>query len=338
MPRESGMRIRRSLFAVPLALLVLALAAPSAGAVPFRFFSWESPWNRQTTPAATLDPGSAEAVGALYREVQRELTASEGPGIAATSNSVPIYEVPASQPTVPVQLISRFHVPALESAWSAVPLPTNAQPATGNDRHLLIWQPSTDRLWEFWHLSKTPSGWLAEWGGAIAHVSSSTGVYGPSSWPGANATWGASASSLSIAGGLITLEDLAAGEINHALAIGLPRVRAGTFAAPAARTDGTSWVGTSLPEGARLRLDPSLELWKLHLPPLTLMLARAAQRYGIYVRDCAATVTFYAQDPAPTGADPYDGARGYFEDTYPARLLSAFPWKRLQLLPMQLSG
>ncbi|MET0558993.1 MAG: hypothetical protein ABW065_10030 [Solirubrobacterales bacterium] len=332
------MGTRRLPIAVLLALALLALAAPGAGATPARFFSWDSPWNRQVAPTAALDPGSSEAVGALYREVQRELAASEGPGIAATYNSVPIYEVPASQPTVPIQLVSRWRVPSLESAWSAVPLPASAQAAPGNDRHLLVWQPSTDRLWEFWHLAKTVSGWQAEWGGAMEHASTSSGVYGSSSWPGADGTWGATASSFSLAGGLITLEDLAAGEINHALAIALPRVRAGTFAAPAARSDGNSWVGTSLPEGARLRLDPTLELWRLHLPPLTLMLARAAQRYGIYVRDVAGTVTFYAQDPAPTGTDPYYGPGGYFEDTYPARLLASFPWKRLQLLSMQLTA
>jgi len=332
------METRRLSIAALLAVLMLALAAPNAGAAPFRFFSWESPWNRQAAPTAALDPGSAEAVGALYREVQRELAAAEGPGVAATYNSVPIYEVPATQPTVPVQLLSRWHVPALESAWSAVPLPANAQPAPGNDRHLLLWQPSTDRLWEFWHLTKSLSGWQAEWGGAMEHVSTSPGIYGPASWPGADGTWGASASSLSIAGGLITLEDLAAGEINHALAIAVPKVRAGVYAAPAARTDGSSWVETSLPEGARLRLDPTLQLWKLRLPPLTLMLARAAQRYGIYVRDYAATVTFYAQDPTPTGTDPYDGPGGYFENTYPAKLLASFPWKRLQLTSMQLTS
>jgi len=332
------MRLPRPILATLLGLALLVSGAASADAAPSRFFSWDSPWNRQIPPTAAVDPGSTEAIGALYREVQRELAAVEGPGIAATSSSVPIYEVSPSQPTVPVQLVSRWHVPALESAWSAVPLPATARPAAGPDQHLVVWQPSTDRLWEFWHLAKTVSGWQAEWGGAIEHASTSSGVYGPSAWRGAASSWGASASSLSIAGGLITLEDLAAGEINHALAIALPRVRAGAFATPAGRTDGNSWVGTALPEGARLRLDPNLELWRLHLPPLTLILARAAQRYGIYIRDVAGTVTFYAQDPTPTGADPYDGPDGYFENTYPDRLLSSFPWKRLQLLSMQLTS
>ena len=275
--------------------------------------------------------------GALSQEVSRELETDQGPSISTTSYSVPIYTVPAEQPTVSVRLASRFVVPALSAAWSAVPLPPSAAPAEGQDRHLLLWQPSSDRLWEFWHLSRTSTGWQAGWGGAMQSASSNFGTYGPAAWPGATGSWGGSASSLSIAGGLITLEDLRKGEINHALAIGVPKVRAGEYAAPAERTDGESTSPTALPEGAHLRLDPNLELWKLQLPPLTLMLARAAKRYGIFVRDKAADVTFYAQDPTPTGRDPYTGPNGFFEGTYPARLLSAFPWTHLQLLQMQLA-
>ena len=32
------------------------------------------------------------------------------------------------------------------------------------------------------------------------------------------------------------------------------------------------------------------------------------------------------------------GPNGFFEGTYPARLLSAFPWAHLQLLQMQLTN
>jgi hypothetical protein len=332
---------RATLSATLAALVCLAALGPTpaaaSGEAPFRFFAAGSPWNQPVPGAAPLSASSGEFIGALSREVSRELETDQGPSISTTSSSVPVYTVPAGQPTVPVQLVSQFAVPALSSAWGAVPLPPAAQPAEGKDRHLLLWQPSTDHLWEFWHLVHTSTGWQAGWGGAMQNASSNFGVYGGAAWPGATGSWGASASSLSIAGGLITLEDLRKGEINHALAIGVPKVRAGAYAAPAGRTDGESTSPTALPEGAHLRLDPSLELWKLHLPPLTLMLARAAKRYGIFVRDIAGNVTFYAQDPTPTGNNPYEGQNGFFEGTYPARLLSSFPWSRLQLLQMQLT-
>jgi hypothetical protein len=305
---------------------------PENEQVPERFFAPDSVWNTPVPAAAPLAPDSAEIVTALARQVAAERVARRGPAIATTQYSVPIYTVPAGQPTVPVRLDCPYLAISLRAAWSAVPLPAEAQPAGGRDRHLVVWQPSSDRLWEFWHLSAGADGWQAEWGGAIENVSESTGVYGPESWPGAWPTWGATASSLSVLGGLITLGDLERGRIDHALAMSVRDVRAHTFLAPARRTDGESTDPLSLPEGAHLRLDPALDLTTLRLSPLALMIAEAAQRYGILVRDVAANVTFYAQDPVNVAFDPYLGAGGYFEGSYPQALLDGFPWSQLQLL------
>ncbi len=304
---------------------------------PFSFFSPTSFWNEELPADAPLDPSSAAIVGALNEEMAKAVEAKKGPAnINTTSWSVPIYTVPADQPTVKVTLENASRTPVLQSAWDAVPLPGNAQPAAGTDEHLVVWQPSTDRLWEFWRLEKTEAGWQASWGGAIQNVSSDSGAYGPEAWPGATRWWGASASSLSIAGGLITLEDLERGEINHALAMAVPNTRAGIYASPAERTDGVSTEPQSLPEGAHLRLEPNLDLASLHLPRLTLMMAEAAQRYGIFIRDTASNVAFYAQDPIPTGTNPYTGPHGYFEGKTAQKLMASFPWSHLQLLKMEL--
>lgn len=302
----------------------------------FRFFSPTSIWNEPVAAASPLDPDSASIVTALESLVGSELAAKTGPSINTTESSVPLYTVPADQPTVPVELQSGFAAPALRSAWSAVPVPPDTQPARGNDRHLVVWQPSTDRLWEFWEMNRDGDAWEAGWGGAMLHASESSGVYDSASWPGATRFWGASASSLSIAGGLITLEDLERGRIDHALSMSVPNVRAGVYSSPAQRGDGKSADPLALPEGAHLRIDPDLDLGRLHLPGVTLMLAEAAQRYGIFVRDGARSVTFQAQDPTPTGSDPYRGPDGFWEGSYPRAILAAFPWSHLQLLQMDL--
>jgi len=314
--------------------------AKEEAAAPFRFFSPTSFWNEELPADAPLDPSSAGVVGAFAGQITAAYATKKGePFINTTSYSVPIYTVSDTQATVKVAYEIPYGGkanPALEAAWDAVPLPAEAKPARGTDRHLVVWQPSTDKLWEFWGLEKTGAGWQAKWGGAIEKASSDSGAYGPEAWPGAQPGWGASASSLSIAGGLITLEDLEKGQINHALAIALPNVRAGVYASPAQRSDGGSTEPLSLPEGAHLRLDPSLDLASLHLPKLTLMLAEAAQRYGIVVRDQAEEPVFYGQDPTPTGTEPYTGAHGYFEGKSPSQILASFPWSHLQLLKMEL--
>jgi hypothetical protein len=314
-------------------------AVPSGS--PFRFFSPSSFWNEPVSANAPLDPSSAAVMGALEAEITHgEETGGRPETTIETSDySVPVYTVPADQPTVKVKLDNPSVGPsalALRSAWSAVPLPPNAHPAAGSDGHLVVWQPSTDKMWEFWRLVHGTEGWYATWGGAMQNVSSNDGVYGPEAWPGATQYWAGWASSLSLAGGLITLEDLERGQINHALLMAIPNVRAGVYSSPARQDDGTSTNALSLPEGAHLRLDPKLNLAALHLPRLTLMIAEAAQRYGIFVGAKGVNIAFYGQDPTPTGTNPYIGADGYFEGKQPNQIIALFPWKHLQLLKMEL--
>jgi Bacterial Ig-like domain (group 3) len=305
---------------------------------PFRFFAPTSFWNEPVPADAPLDPNSTAIVSAFDGEIAAANDAKEGlPTINTTAWSVPIYTVSNTQATVKVtQEYGGNLNAALQSAWDAVPLPPEAKPAAGTDKDLVVWQPSTNKLWEFWGLEKTEAGWWARWGGAMGSASSDPGVYGPEAWPGAQPGWGVSATSLSVAGGLITFEDLELGQINHALAIAIPNTHYGEYASPAQRTDGYSTKPLSLPEGAHLRLDPNLDLASLHLPRLTLMMAEAAQRYGIFVRDSGANVAFVAQDPTPTGSNPYTAAHGYFEGKSPAQLLASFPWSDLELLKMEL--
>jgi hypothetical protein len=311
----------------------------SQGSTPFRFFSPSSFWNTPLPANARIDPSSRARVRAFVAQIETEERTNDGPWINTVRSGVPIYTVPADQPTVQVQLVNHIAEPSLTAAWSAVPLPPTAQPAAGHDGYLVVWQPSTDKLWEFWHAIHNANGtWQAEWGGAMQDVLTSSGVYGSKAWPGAQTWWGMSASSLSLVGGLIFLQDLELGHINHALEMSLPERAATVYASPAQRTDGRSTNPLTLPEGAHLRLNPKLNLAALHLPHLTLMLAEAAQRYGIFVTDGTGTSgssTFFAQEPPP-GTDPYTGTNGYLEGKHPNQLLASFPWSELQLLKMEL--
>jgi hypothetical protein len=116
----------------------------------------------------------------------------------------------------------------------------------------------------------------------------------------------------------------------------VPNARAGVFAWPAQRSDGTGGP-TTLPEGARLRLDPRLNIAALNLPPMTRMMAEAAQRYGIVVRDRTKNaVTFFAEDHTPKGRDPYAGPEGLFGGETPSGVLERFPWEQLRVLKMSL--
>jgi hypothetical protein len=112
--------------------------------------------------------------------------------------------------------------------------------------------------------------------------------------------WGATASSLPMVGGLITLADLASGHIDHAVAVMVPMAKGNAFYFPAQRTDGGDASPAAVPEGARFRLDPTLDLSALQMSPVARMIAEAAQKYGLIVNDqTGATVGFRAEDPTP---------------------------------------
>jgi hypothetical protein len=260
--------------------------------------------------------------------------------IQTSDTSTPLYVVPSDQPTVRVTLDAGAWATSLQQALENVPMPPNAIAAAGPDMHLTVWQPSTDRLWDLFKARKLDDGWHASFGGATSSVSTFSGYYSDASWPGlSHSYWGATATSLPVIAGTMRISELRNGVIPHALALNIPFARPTVYSYPAQRTDGTSSDPAAIPEGAHFRLDPTLDLSKLNLPPMTRMMAEAAQRYGMIVRDQTGwAVAVFGEDPTPTGTNPYDGPTGFFRGWQPSDLMKAFPWDRLQLLRMDLHG
>ena len=278
----------------------------------------------------------------LNAEVAREEGRGTGPWIMTGAM---IYVVGPDQPDVSVQLDdpTASWRAGLQAAFTAVPVPPGAQPGSDSDAEMTVWQPSSDKLWEFFKMRLLSDGWHAAWGGAIQNVSQSPGYYTTGSWPGASTSWGATASSLPHAAGVITLSDIEQGAIDHALAMNLPDACKGVYSWPAQRTDGDDTAANCIPEGAHLRIDPSLDIPAMHLPSLVQMMAEAAQKYGIIVRDQTHWATgFLIESPPPTESDLFysNGApnpTGPFQGQWPSGLMSHFPWSAVQVLKMDLT-
>lgn len=208
--------------------------------------------------------------------------------------------------------------------FTGVPVPANAVPAAGTDAELSVYSPDTDQLWEFWKAAKAADGtWSACWGGRMDGVST-----GPGHFLGG---FGATATGLPNAGGAVRLAEITAGRIDHAISIAIPSPAEATdFSWPAQRSDGFDPDPAALPEGSRLRLDPSLDLASLRLTPAGLVIARAAQRYGFVVVDKAGSVAVIAEavDKNADGTDPWRLALG----TPDYAVLKNFPWTRMQVI------
>jgi hypothetical protein len=283
---------------------------PSAG----RFFAPGSVWNRPLPGDTPVAANSSALVARLQKQVK-----TAGPWIATTNFSVPIARAGRHQRRVKVTLDTSYG--PLQKDFASVPVPKGARPAPGGDHHLVVWQPSTNTMWEFWLMQRKPDGWHARWGAKIRNVSRSAGI-NPS-------PTGATASGLPLVGGLMTLPELRRGRIDHALAVALPSTRSGVAAWPATRTDGQDPSPTAIPEGTRFRLDPSVNVGSLGLSRTGEAIARAAQRYGIIVRDKAGAVVFYGQEPPRSNPRAYHAV---FRGAFPNQILSKFPWDRLQVV------
>lgn len=205
-----------------------------------------------------------------------------------------------------------------------VPIPEDAMAASGTDAQMSIYEPQTDQIWEFWQVKRTPTGgWSACWGGRVDGLSASDGLF--------PVPFGASASGLVMAGGVIGIQEAARGDIDHAIYLTVKEAST-LISYPANRTDGASLDPTHLREGQRLRLDPSLDVNALGLTPLGETIARAAQKYGFIVSDRAGSVGVATQSgraqKSRTGVNPWDILLGG-----PAHsVLAKFPWDKVEAL------
>jgi hypothetical protein len=112
-----------------------------------------------------------------------------------------------------------------------------------------------------------------------------------------------------------------------------PDAAKGRWAWPAERADGGSSDTYAIPQGSHLRLDPKLDLSKLTMTPLVRMIAEAAQKYGLVVRDRTySTNAFITEAPQPGQTNPF---APLLNGQSPGTALKAFPWSRLQLLKLQ---
>jgi hypothetical protein len=415
-------------------------------------------WNAPQLTNGEVDQSSASLVETVSFWGSHNMN-----GVNTTASSAPVYTVPAGQPTVKVVL--DWNRPPLNTALQAVPLPATATPAAASDEQMVVDQPSSDQLWEFWHMREgllpptaasltatisvgghlatgtyyyrvtalsaagettpsealrvvvsqpnsvvtlsfkgviygqsyktyrglgpatvgylgtlhqstnvygatvtyadsgsvtptdapptvntaaTPGQWHAGWAGHIPYVSADKGYYrllrSGSGTVIDEPDWGATASSLPIADGVVTIGDLEQGHIDHALQLLVPTARAGVHSYPAQRTDGGEQSPSSIPEGAHFLLGKSVECAR-QATPFMRMVCLAAQRYGFIVSDqTGGGLALRAEDPTPLmqagGVNPYPR---YFTDAggeawRPYQMMAGFPWASLHLLPMRLEA
>lgn len=261
---------------------------PDAGAGVWRPFTAASPWNTPIDSRAPVHPESAALIAGL-----RDSAPGMGIYINIPEFSVPVYWVDASTPLVEVfGAVTNIGMPGTFMA----PVPAGAMPAGGDDRHLSVARRDTGEAWDMIGARFAGGRWETDL--AATSDLNGTGVRPPKD---GMQDWfishGARACGYPLLAGLIRVEEMEAGEINHALVLGYPGIRSRYYTQPASTAQATFPLispDVGMPCGARIQLDPSVDVESLGLSPAGLVVARALQRYGAFVGDFSGAITLYA--------------------------------------------
>jgi hypothetical protein len=199
--------------------------------------------------------------------------------------------------------------------FGPVPIPAGTRPDPSSDGHLAVWDPVNRREWDFW-ISGCPTACQQTGGGG--------------SFTHSHAPWvpfAANAAGWPLLAGIVHPEEIAAGHIDHPLVFASPNVGIG-HVCPANHSDGQNADARALKEGTLLQLDPTVDVDALPVPGWQKTLARAMQRYGMYLVDGAGSFSIRTENPINRG-DLW-GALGLKGDSV---LFEAnFPWQKMRVL------
>ncbi len=269
--------MRKAVLAAFVTLVSSAQAAPTLGGCPV--FPANNYWN---TPVDALpihaSSGSwVNSIGATTR-----LHPDWG-NVLADNYGIPFATVSGSQPLVPITFDPDGY--ADESDPGPFPIPPSAPieggSASDGDRHVIVVETTNCMLYELYYAF--PVGGGSNWRVySSAKFDLRSNALRPASWTSADAA------GLAIFPGLARWDEVAAGEIAHAIRFTASNIWARSNGAPyylwpARHSSGSSTDSSRPPMGARFRLKASFDI--SGFDPRTQVILRAFKKYGLVLAD-----------------------------------------------------
>ncbi|MCR6655681.1 MAG: hypothetical protein NVV63_07655 [Opitutus sp.] len=287
---------------------VCCLSAVCAWAEPtaWRPFSDDSLWNQRIAADTPSDPASEEMIadfasrGPLYVNL-RDWSIS---AYFVDAEKTPKHDVGDSRPGI---YGVGFEFPR------AIPIPVDAVASPPfhdeSDNHLAVIDRDRGLEWGMWAARKDASGRWFTGLGAVTDLKG-TGVAPP--WydsPRELDSHRARASGFPLIAGLILVEEIERGRIEHALCFAYDGCRTGVFVPPAS-TSQVTVPGTrqdrGIPMGGRIQLDPNWDVENSNLSRAGKIIARALQDYGAFCGDYAGANVIYAEN-SPAAVAAWEG-------------------------------
>src|SRR5688572_4404755 len=197
--------------------LPIRFNTPEADAIlsSLQFFPKDNPWNEDISDRP-VHPDSDKIVDAIGRNLRFRWNLD-----------MPFIIVPPDQPLVPVEIAYRD-----ESDPGPFPLPSDAPVEGGpiepgpalekwqregeGDRHLIVLDPAAKKLYELFHVYRTPTGWKAD---STVVFDLTSNKLRPDGWTSADAA------GLPILPAVVRYDECERGRVNHALRFTVRRSR-----------------------------------------------------------------------------------------------------------------
>jgi hypothetical protein len=252
-------------------------AGPTIGACPV--FPADSIWNTRVD-GLPVDPRSAGYVASIGAD--DSLKADFGSGLyEGAPIGIPYVVVPRDQAMVPIHFAPFGDDPEVageESDPGPYPVPADAPieggPEATDDRHVLVVQEESCTLYELYKAVPNADGsWNAVSG---ARFDLEGNVLRIDGWTSADAA------GLPIFPGLVRYDEVAAGEIAHALRFTVPQTRK-AYVWPARHFASQSDDPALPPMGQRFRLKADVDI--SGFSPASQVILRALQTYGMILAD-----------------------------------------------------
>jgi len=235
-----------------------------------QIFPSDNPWNTRID-TAPVDPNSDALIASIG------LNDNLHPDFGANWNGgpfgIPYVVVPGTQKRKAVSFDY-----AAESDPGPYPIPQNAPieggPQSNGDRHVIVVDRANRRLYELFYAFPQGDGSWRAGSGAIFDLTSNE--LRPEGWTSADAA------GLPILAGLARYEEVARGEIRHALRFTVSRTRR-AFVYPARHWASSDPNPNLPPMGMRVRLKADFDI--SGFPPQSRVILRALKEYGMMVAD-----------------------------------------------------
>jgi hypothetical protein len=253
---------------LPCSGMSLGRGASLNGFLPFPA---DNAWNTDIS-SAQVDPNSSAIINFIGDSTTLHPDFGAG-DYEGQSIGIP-YDVVSGSPFVQITYTEYGD----ESDSGPMPIPGNApiegypHPGDG-DRHVLVLDRDNCWLYELFSSYKVEGGWDAGSGAVWDLLNDEQRPY----------TWtSADAAGLSVFAGLARYDEVASGQIQHALRFTLPSTE-NAFTPPASHWAGNSTNPYAPPMGMRMRLQASFDI--SGFPPQSQVILAALQKYGMILAD-----------------------------------------------------